>query len=130
MITIEQIKKLSPVKIVHQENLDSWGRYNHVDKYVEIVGTLGNLLYKIVLLHEIGHAICDKNNCRCYGTNDRKLREYHAFKFVLIHVKNDKRLSKMFIDESNNLVLNDFWPDHQHAIIRLKKLKTWKRLLC
>lgn len=36
-----------------------------------------------VLLHEIGHAIHYRRNCKCYKNNDYTLQEYHAEKFAL-----------------------------------------------
>lgn len=125
----KQIEKLSPVKIEYVR-LPDGGRfyYSTSPPHIEIRDDVNDMVKATALLHEIGHAVCYTKGCRCFEKPiDHRLTEYHAYKFVMVHIKNDKRLQRQFIRDIKFVLHNVRYPDHAIAAERITKSKQWAK---
>lgn len=85
------------------------------------------------LVHEVGHAVCDKNDCRCMRSTKYKwMREYHAAIFSLKWwlKRKDKRHLKLTIEDikiwRTYSIHNGIY---QKATKKVVKLKLWQKCL-
>lgn len=130
---LSEIKALSPVQIIYKPILSHWlcnGLYFSCDipPRIEVENSLNGAKLKCVMLHEIGHAIHHKQNCRCMqNRNNHTLAEYHAFKFAMGHIEDDEELAECFVNEILKNALG-FKGEHKIAARQLAKLKLWKKL--
>ncbi len=126
-MNLKQIEKLSPVEIEYKDNLYVDGLYDAGIKRIKIDKKLcGNNKIE-TLLHEIGHAIHDKNGCKCIYTRNHPLGEYHAYRFVMKFVKDNLVLVDVFVEDVIE-GFNSFSQAHNIAAKRIMKLKGWKKL--
>lgn len=92
-ITLDNLIQLSPVsvKFVDDMKTGSNGFYSHdqrdfdfdAEHHIEIDDNLPNYKKIAVLIHEISHAECDKENCDCMKNPNHKYREIHAYTYEL-----------------------------------------------
>ena len=91
-ITIYDLIKLSPVlvKFTNEMTTGYNGVYIHnsvfdfdAEHYIKIDDNLKDYKKIAVLIHEIAHANCDKENCDCLKNPDRIEREIHAYMYEL-----------------------------------------------
>ena len=54
-----------------------------IEPHIEILSSLGKHKKMGTLLHEIGHAKCDKKNCPCIKSIDLTISEIHAYEYTL-----------------------------------------------
>lgn len=127
-MTLKEITKLSPVEVRYVPMPDGGRYYLNTPQYITINENIGKIQQATALLHEIGHALCDIKKCKCFKKSvDEVLREYHAYKFVLKHVKNDKKLMRQFIKDVEYVLNNNCYPDHNKAVQRIIRLKQWTK---
>jgi hypothetical protein len=135
MIELKEIEKLSPVKIVYTNLSDCNGAYSGAWRQkiplIEIQKGMDRETTIICLLHEIGHAVCDKTKCRClhpvkYPPNF--LSEYHAIKSVLDFLRKhpDKKLIKTFDTYLGGIIYN---PIFAKVVKKIRNLKRYKSLI-
>lgn len=130
-MNLKQIEKLSPVEIEYGYLYCQSGVYKWRKRYIKIDKNLKSKLKRLVLLHEIGHANCHKNGCQCMSYHDSKaviLSEYHAQRFCMKLIKNDKALVNKFIKEVKWIVEQGCYPHHAAAAKRIMALRSWKKL--
>lgn len=94
-ITINELVKSSPVPVSFVNSLslpdagDSIGVFCGQPLRIEILNSLCNRMKLTVLVHEISHAECFKENCECVDTYI--LAEIHAFEYTLKWLLKNKR---------------------------------------
>jgi hypothetical protein len=90
--TMLYLEKLSPISVEFtNEMMPGYnGFYSHcgdfdfdINHHIEINDNLPDYKKIGVLAHEIGHAMCDKENCDCMKNPNRKYREIHAYTYEL-----------------------------------------------
>ena len=123
---LNEVEKLSPVRIEYRDNYPYQGSYYSSIKLIAVKTRIDKVLQAVVLLHEIGHAICDAANCEC-RKKGAVLREYHAIKYTMEHIVDKAEMIKMFVP--NIIEVSHFidFPDHRIAIKQIMKLKQWKK---
>ena len=52
----------------------------------------------MTFLHEFGHCLCTINNCECFGQDNKKLQEKHAYLFLLEKTEGDDKLRSIVVD--------------------------------
>ena len=139
MTKLEELLNLSPCKVLFTRHCYyNYGAYwdktkaKHLfNPTIEIQKDLKEHEKLAVLVHEIAHANCDKNNCICWTTEDNVLREYHAYKYSLEWLlKNNCPEALKFTIKSikSNSEIQDF-EQHTQAAQRIVKLKLWQKCL-
>lgn len=126
-MTLTEIRKLSPVKIVYVSEYPVRVRYYNYGKFIEISKGFRPALHAVLLLHEIGHAIHHAKNCKCMQLYDHTLAEYHAERFVMKHIKGNGRLIKAFI-ETQRTSSNSSSDEHKDTAKRIMGLKSYAKL--
>lgn len=136
----KQLISLSPVPIkfvdiminpnwsgVYFDNTHSSG-YRHI----EIRDDLTDNQKIGVLIHEIGHAICNEKSCRCMQNPDHLKREIHASKFVLLQLLKYKQ-KEILKNEMECLTRqangNSNYEYYIKAAKHVMKLKLWQKCL-
>lgn len=127
IMTIKEIEKLSPVKIKYAPIMDNGRFYFKAPQYIEIYSRLTGAFRKGIMLHEIGHAVCHANGCRCLKVPNKTLAEYHALRFTMKHVQGDKELIQVFVKQVRGFLNLPHYPHHCMAARRITKLKQWQR---
>lgn len=80
------------------------------------------------LLHEIGHAIHYRRHCKCYQTDDRVLKEYHAQKFALRFMLRYKLTGALRWDIQNwEYNAHTYSEVYQKAFAQLQQDKIWHK---
>ena len=103
--------KLSPCKIIflsqYDKEIATHGEYDIYTKTINILDSLEVEQKILSLVHEIGHAICDKNKCICLQQYPKLagLAELHAVIYSLnyCYANKHKKLLSMLV---TNLVYN------------------------
>ena len=128
-MNLTEIKRLSPVAIEYIPNLWYRGGYDVFTDIIMINSTAikNSADEAVVLLHEIGHAICVATKCRCRKTKvGSMLREYHAYKSQITRcLGNISALTRsvQVIQNSSDGRLDESFPGHAKACKRLVKTK-------
>ena len=142
-VSLRDIVQLSPVPVsfVGKErmtadkfsNVVTFGRYyfgrysktkNERVPYIEIFDGLGYYKKIGTLLHEIGHAKCDKEKCECWKSD--KMAEIHAYSYTLkwlLKYKLRKSLEYEIIHLKRNSDRDDY---HGEAIREVMKSELYR----
>jgi len=136
MVKLKQIEKLSPVPVRYKD-VDLASGYYVRDDLDELPGVVVKKSLKtdqkiIILLHEIGHAVCDKKRCKCQHPHKKApsfLTEYHAMKFVLDYLVKcpDKKLITIFVNTLSEITY--YHPVYLRVKNKIGKLKEYKSLI-
>lgn len=137
----EKLSQLSPCKIIECPLWNLVGCYGWVkirtsQKNIYISNTLEEHQKLAVLAHELGHALCDKNNCKCSPAMKTlpytsSLVEYHANKFAFKWLLDNK--CKQALKYGIELIREQsLWSNHDphgRAARCIMKLKLWQKCL-
>jgi hypothetical protein len=127
---LDDLIKLSPYPVYFTEEPYKAAFY-YEDVYIKIEETMSYDEKVYSLAHELGHALCHKNKCKCYAKHSNRnemLREYHAFKYsleLLLRLKHKQSLIPC-IDE---IIYSFYNYDEKYKIaaIRIMKTDLWKQ---
>ena len=131
---IEMLTQLSPVPVLFRSTKGEGGLGTYFSgpnaPYIVISNSLREHREIIaVLVHEIGHAICDEKECKCMNQTDKTLAETHAYKFELSWLLKHKRTEELNIAMGtidHALHQSGYCGDAAKHIMRLK---LWQRCL-
>ena len=140
MVNINELKRLSPVPVSFMDVMTHRqfsGAYYSI-KYcsgkpcIEIRKDLTNGQKIITLIHEVGHALCDSEGCKCMSNPDHTQREIHANKFVLrrlmkYKLKKEIKVEMVQIEKQANGLTNYIY--YKTAAKHIMKLKLWQKCL-
>jgi Zn-dependent peptidase ImmA (M78 family) len=142
MTKLKILEKLSPCEIEY--TFTDYGRYtfDYSDENMEINLIKIDLTLKeheklAILAHEMGHALCDKNKCKCFSEIRKNmngvssLAEYHAHKFALKWLLDNgcKRALRYYIKTIRKLSKPPIIEAYIKAAKRIMKLKLWQKCL-
>ena len=99
---------------------------------IEIADDLTNCQKIRVLVHEIGHAICDMKNCKCMSNPDHVKREIHANKFVLswlLKHKQKEALKQEILQLEGQANGQTCYGYYEKAAKHVMKLKLWQKCI-
>ncbi len=144
MSALAELEKLSPCKIEYGQWYNvCFGCYDYYQSTVarpfgairiDNKETIDTQL--AVLSHEIGHAVCDNNQCNCVQNvrlhkECNSLIELHAHLFALkwlIKNKHKKALNKLIAIIKNVSIINEDCA-HRTAANELMKKRIWRKCL-
>ena len=133
MLTLQQIKKCSPVPI-NTTNICYYGVYNNRyceqdEKYtIEIHPDHKNDI--LTHLHEIKHAKDDKRNHKCYRNSTLKCRIIREYRAILFELRYGLRYNLSELVDLLKLINEDsFNKTHQQAYKLIKKTKAYKKAM-
>ena len=131
---IETLEQLSPVPVLFRdtEGEGCSGIYFSGPNVPYIV--VSNSLKEhrkiiIVLVHEIGHAICGEKECKCINQTDKTLTEIHAMKFELNWLLRHKRTEELNLAAGTIEYYLNQSDNYGNAAKHIMKLKLWQRCL-
>ena len=130
---LDKLYKLSPCPIYENNLMFFGGDYNEDKLCIRISGGwTGDNDRIVVLAHEVGHAICHKNKCKCFDIKHGMLCEFHANLFALtwLYKQHDTEALyvciKHIISQSRKL---NHSMGHARAAKFLLRTKLWKKCL-
>lgn len=153
MTTQKALNKLTaicPCEIRYIESNECWTKeefygcyvYNYESKLstIEISNIRSKEQQLSTLAHEVGHAMCALQKCRCYrrrscNGNSSQLSEYHAMLFGLRWLLGNRcslplELNICMIMENSSMYFNGDYRDvHSSSAIRIMETKLWQRCL-
>ena len=100
-----------------------------IEPYIEILNSLSKYKKINTLLHEIGHAKCDKEKCPCMKLDDYIEGEIHAYKYTLEWLLKNKQKKALKIEIEHiedHLGRTDYYCE---AAKHIMKLKLWQKCL-
>ena len=132
-ITINELIKSSPVPVSFVNSLslpdagDSIGVFCGQPLRIEILNSLCNHMKLTVLVHEISHAECFKENCECVNTYT--LAEIHAFEYTLKWLLKNKR--KEILKIEIEMIKGDCKREDYYGIAasHITKTELWQKCL-
>jgi len=128
-VLIDKLYKLSPCPIYVTNNISALGEFTG-GEWPEI--RIYNADDVFILAHEIGHAFCHKNKCKCFDIKHGMLCEFHANLFALtwLYKQHDTEALyvciKHIISQSRKL---NHSMGHARAAKCLLRTKLWKKCL-
>ena len=96
---------------------------------IKILNTLNNNEKLACLLHEIGHANCDKTNCKCRHPFDRVKSETHAFEHTLKWLLKNKQKKVLRLEIKHIEELLDIEGCYSEAAKYVMDSKLWRKCL-
>jgi len=100
-----------------------------VEPHIEILNSLNKHKMIGTLLHEIGHARCDREKCSCLKSDDLAESEIHAYEYTLewlLKNKQKKTLKTEIKHIKRQVDKMDYYGD---AIKHIMKTELWQKCL-
>lgn len=134
-ITINELIKSSPVPVSFVNSLstpdagDAIGVFHELPPRIEVLNSLCNHVKLTTLLHEIAHAECFEENCKCMNTHDHISIEIHAYEYMLKWLLKNKR-KEMLKTEMKTLKIDCRREDYYGvAASHITKTELWQKCL-
>ena len=141
MNKLQKLENISPTKITYRRYPDfSYGVFRRTeivdnntiivtDNFIEIDKNINKYKKLAVLAHEIGHAICFQNNCKCVTEKSNYIAEFHANYFALNWLKENKcKKSLKWLINLINQQQHDY-DVHGEAARKIKRTKLYRDCL-
>lgn len=141
-MTYEKLVKLLPypVKIeyggMYSAGAFVWGDGIHhrpycgFEPYVQVNPSLSKIERMVVLIHELGHAICHREHCKCYTEYDGKnkyLPELHAYRFFLKFTLKHKMTDILRHEYDIMDMRTDYPALYQEVVDQIKTERIWRK---
>ena len=118
-----------PVEISHSYNRRCYFQTSPSPQKIVIDTSFEPYEQFAILAHEIQHAKCFKNNCKCRNGGKKADREFCAFKAGIRRCFGYKKALLFTINTMRDKSIWAQYPEHAKACRRIIKTKLWQKAL-